>query len=424
MSEKFNILKPSAIKGLLYNKKFTIPLSIFLAFVLWLVIITQENQMRDRTFSDLTLNINMENTFASENGLNIVGDVYTQKFSVVVRGPSYVVSSLRPEDLSVYISAATVDAPGQYKLDVVATRSATNYEILSVYPSTVKVEFDYFDTKEFAVKAEAQGVSAVEGLVVDTSIVSGIEGDILKVTGPRSKLNQIESAVAVCKVNRVLSETQSFDAEINLLDGNGKKISLENITLNAEDVKVKVPISKKKTVSVVADFTNLPDGFNKDSIKYTLDHGKVDIIGTPETVDKITKITLSAIDITKVSLNSKTFDVTPKLPEGVRLLDNFETFKVTVDTTDYVEKTFTVNSVKTVGLKQGLTVNKITIRNVKICGPRAVVKKITADMIIAKIDLTGKGEGQHTVDALMNFNTYDNVWAVGTYTTTVTISKK
>lgn len=424
MSEKFKVLKPSAWKNMLYNKKVIIPLSVFLAFVLWLVIVTQENPMRERTFSDLTLNVNLENTFAAENNMNIVGDISSQKFSVVVRGPSYVVSSLKSEDLSVYISAATVNAPGQYKLDVLATRSSNNYEVLSVSPSTVKVEFDYFDTKEFTVKADAKGASAVEGLVAESGIVSGIEGDVLKVTGPRSTINKIASAVAVCEVNRVLSDTETFDAKIELLDENGKAISLENITLNAEAVKVKVPISKKKTVSVVADFTNLPSGFNKSSLKYTIDHAEVDIIGTPDEIDKTTSITLSAIDISNLSLSNKTFDVTPKLPDGVRLTDNFETFNVTVNTTGYTEKTLIVTNVKTVNLKNGLKSEQTTIRNVKICGPQADIRKITSEMVVATVDLTDKAEGQHSLNAVISFNGYDNVWAVGTYTTTVTISKK
>ncbi len=424
MSEKLKMLKPSALKGLLYNKRFIIPLSIFLAFVLWLVITTQENPMRERTFSDLTLSVNMENTFASENGINIVGDISSQKFSVVVRGPSYVVSSLRAEDLTVYVSAATVDEPGEYKLDVVATRSSTNYEVLSVSPSTVKVEFDYFDTKEFAVKADAKGVSATDGLIAEAGIVSGIEGDVLKVTGPRSKLNKIASVLAVCDVSRVLSETETFDAEINLFDENGKKISLENITLNAEDVKVKVPISKKKTVPVVADFSNLPGGFDKETIKYDIDHAKVDIIGNPDTIDKISKITLSAIDVTSISLSNKTFAVTPKLPEGVRLADNFETFAVTINTTGYIEKTITVTEVKSVNLKSGLKSTQTSIRNVKICGPRASVNRITNELLTAQVDLLDKVEGQHSLNVVMNFKNYKNVWVVGSYTTTATITKK
>lgn len=424
MSKKITAIKPSSIKGLLYNKKVMIPFSIFLAFVLWLVIVTQENPMRERTFSGLTLNVNMQNTFAAENNMDIVGDTSSQKISVVVRGPSYVVSSLRPEDVTVYVSAASVNAPGQYKLDVAVTRSSTDYEVLSISPSTVKLDFDYFDTKEFVVKADAKGASATSGLIAESGIVSGIEGDVLTVTGPRSKLNQIASAVAVCDVNRVLSKTETFDAKIQLLDEDGKKISLENITLNAEDVKVKVPISKKKTVSVVADFTNLPDGFDKSTIKYTIDHAKVDIIGSPEIIEKTDKIILSAIDVSAISLTDKTFAVTPKLPEGVRLIDNFETFEVTINTNNYDEKVLTITEIKTVGLDKALKSNQNSIKNVKICGPSAVIRKITADKITAKIDLSNKLEGQHTVDAVFSLKDYKNVWVVGTYTSTVTITKK
>lgn len=424
MSDKLKNLNPFALKKLLYNKRFIIPLSIFLAFVLWLVIITQENPIRERSFTNLTLSVNLENTFASENSMNIVGDLSSQKVSVVVRGPSYVVSSLRSEDLTVYVSAASVDEPGVYTLDVMASRSSTNYEVLSVSPSTVKVEFDYFDTKEFTVKADAKGATAVEGLIAEAGIVSGIEGDVLKVTGPRSKVNKIASVVAVCDVNRVLSETESFDADINLLDEEGKKISLQNITLNAENVKVKVPISKKKTVSVVADFTNFPEGFDEYSIKYSIDHPKVDIIGSPEVIDKISKITLSAVDVSQISLSNKEFDVTPKLPDGVRLVDNFETFKVSINTTGYIEKTVAVTNVKAINLKSGLKSTQSQIKFVKICGPRAAVNKITADMITAQVDLQDKGEGQHSLNVAFSFKTYKNVWVVGTYNTTVTISKK
>lgn len=425
MAKQIKNLNPSALKGLLYNKKVIISLSVILAFVLWLVIVTQENPIRERTFSNLTLNVNMENTYADENSINIIGDISSQKYSVVVRGPSYVVSSLRTEDISVYVSAANVDAPGVYTLEVSASRSNINYEVLSVSPSTVKLEFDYFDTKEFPVKADAKGVTAKEGLIAEAGIVSGIEGDVLKVTGPRSKVNKIASVVAVCDVNRVLSATETFDAEIQLLDEDGKKISLENITVNSEEVKVKVPISKKKTVAVMADFSNLPIGFNKESVKYTIDHPTVDIIGNPETVDKITKITLSAIDISKVSSKDKEFDVTPKLPEGIRLIDNIETFKVTIDTSNYAEKTIAVvNTINAINLKAGLKSTQSVIRNVKIYGPKASISKIKDTMVIGQVDLTDKGEGQHSVGAVFSIKSYNNVWIIGDYNTTVTISKK
>ena len=133
---------------------------------------------------------------------------------------------------------------------------------------------------------------------------------------------------------------------------------------------------------------------------------------------------MSAIDISAISLTDKTFAVTPKLPEGVRLIDNFETFEVTINTNNYDEKVLTITQIKTIGLDKGLKSNQTSIKNVKICGPSAVIRKITADKITAKIDLSNKLEGQHTVDAVFSLKDYKNVWVVGTYTSTVTITKK
>ena len=136
------------------------------------------------------------------------------------------------------------------------------------------------------------------------------------------------------------------------------------------------------------------------------------------------KITLSAIDITGVSLNNKNFNVTAKLPEGVRLVDNVETFAVSINTNGYIEKTLTVTDVKSINLKSGLMSTQSVIRNVKICGPRASVNKITDKLLTAHVDLADKGEGQLSLNAVMNFENYTNVWVVGTYTTTSTITKK
>ena len=188
-------------------------------------------------------------------------------------------------------------------------------------------------------------------------------------------MNKITTVVAYAAVNNALSESTSYDAEIQLYDENDERIDIANLTLSETAVKVTVPISKKKTVSVVADFSSLPSGFSKSSIGYSVNHSEVTVIGTPEAIDKITQVTLSPIDITSVSTSANSFDVSAKLPEGVRLLDSIEHFTVSIDTSGYAEKIFTVSVIKPVGLSSGLKA-KVTddvIRNVKICGPRSVI---------------------------------------------------
>lgn len=417
-----NFLKSFQIKKLLENKRFTVTLSIVLSFVLWLVIVTSQKSVIERPFSDIPVTVNLDNTFVSDNGMNIIGDISEQKFTVVVTGASYAVSSIKSGDITVYASAASVDAPGEYSLEVVASKSnpLADYQIKSVTPSNVKITFDYIDTKEFAIKAKAEGVTAKEGLIAESAIVSGTEKDTVTISGPRTVINKIDSVVAFAQVNKTLDVNETFDADLILYDAEGKELSAENLTLSAEKVKLTVPISKTKTVPIVVDFTNVPNGFNKESISYTLDYSTVTVIGKPETVDKITNVTLSAIDLSSVSPTANSYDVSPKLPEGVRLVENMQYVTVKLNIENYSQKIIAVSEIKHKGLESGLSVSEMSeIKNVRICGPRNIINRLNT--AYAEIDLTGKTAGQHSVEAVISFKDANTVWAIGTYTTTVLI---
>ncbi len=412
------------LRKLLENKRFTIPFSIFLSFILWLIIVNNENPVIPRTFTDMSVNVNLENTFALENGMSIVGDISNQKFTVVVRGATYEVSSLKSEDITLFASAASVDAPGEYNLDVVANKVNTmsGFEILSVSPSTVKITFDYIDTKEFTIKPLAEGVTAEKGLIAENGIVSGTEKDTITISGPRTVMNKIDTVVAFTKVDKTLSVTETFDADIKLYDAEGKEISTENLTLSTQKVKVTVPISKTKTVPITVDFSNLPDNFQKNSMSYSLNFSEVTIIGKPETVEKTNNVTLSAIDIRSVTPNANSFDVSAKLPEGVRLVDNIEFFTVKLNISNYDQKTINVGDIRYIGLGKGLKADTaLEIKNVKICGPKSVISKLNQGSVYAEIDLTNKTAGQHSLEAVIKFKENNNIWATGTYTSNVTI---
>ncbi len=426
MTKISKFLSSFSLRKLLSNKRFTISLSILLAFFIWLVIVTKENPIIDRSFADMTVSVNLDNTMASQNGMSMIGDISSQKFTVIARGPTYLISSLKAENFNVYASAASVDAPGEYDLEVVALPVDVNkgYEVLKVVPSTVKVSFDYIDTKEFTVKALAEGVTASEGLIAENSVVSGAESDTITITGPRTVLNKIDSVVAFTKVNKTLSTSQTFDATIKLYDKNNKEVSTDNLTLSATKVKVTVPISKKKTVSVKVAFSNLPEGFKTSTLPYTINTKTVTVIGTPETVDKIKNISLSPIDISKVDRQNNSFDVSAELPDGVRLLDNIEHFTVKFNISNYISRKIDVSKFLYKNLYKGLKASGYKIKNVVVFGPRNAVYSLKEKDVYAVVDLADKKAGEHTVQVLLGFKNDDNIWGLGSYDTSITVKKK
>ena len=414
----------ASFRKLLYNRNITIPFSIIVAFIIWLTISLNQQTSMDRTFTVNRVDINLEGTAVAEIGMSIIGDITKPSFSVRVRGTSNTVSRLTKDDITLYASASEVDSPGEKTLVVHAVQNGNEgYEIIEISPSTITVNFDYVDTEEFTIIPQTDGITVTEsGLVKGTEVIGGLETSVLNITGPRTVISKIDKVVASVADTKAIVKSETFDADIVLYDVNGAVISKENLNLSATQIKVTVPVYKQKTVPVKVTFTNLPVGFSADSLKYSVDHPSIVVEGVPEAVELIEEISLNAIDITKLSLSSKTFEVTAKLPEGIRIFDAIDKFVVTFDLSGYGEKTLTVNKVTSSGVSSGLSANAtMSIRNVKICAPKSVINKITASNTYAKADLTDKKAGEYTVVVSICFNDHSNAWAIGTYKTTVTI---
>ena len=437
-------LKKIDIRKIFQNKKFTITVSLLLSFIIWMSAMIRRNPVRDQTFTDISATVSIENTMVSEMGLGIVSDISSQKFSVTVSGPNYIVSSLKPEDLLLTASVTEVNGAGTYSLEVVGMQnsSKTGYTFSSITPARMDVTFDYIETREFTIVPKLIGVSAVDGLIADNPTVSKPEESTISIKGPRAILDQIDSVVASAQVDEVLGATKSYAADIMLLDKVGKVIykyasngkiydSNENavegtsLTLSFTTTTVTQPIVKKATVDVKAVFLNRPQDMKNEDIKHSVDHKRVTVIGTPEVIDNLTSINLSPVDLRSVTASSNTFEVSAILPDGVKLFDNIEFFTVKVDTDGYIEKTFTVSEFKFTNVANGLTAKTNgSIRNVKIFGKASVVNKLKDSDLYAALDVADKSAGQHTVEAIIKSDKQSGFWQIDSYSAAVTLTQK
>ncbi len=437
---KNSIPQKYRLSTLIYSKKFTVILSVVLAFALWLGIAMTENPVRQQTFTDISASVTLEGTAAADLGLGIISDVASQRFSITISGPNYIVSSLKADDFSLSASTIDINSAGTYNLEVTATSNAnkSGFTISSVSPSSIDVTVDFIDTQEFTLVPKLIGVSAAEGLVAETPVVSDSQQSSVTVKGPRSTIEKIASVGTLAQVNDTLDTSQTFNSDIVLYDSNDKILyrytangtvydANDNIvtnsylTLSFTSVKVTQPISKKKTVTCKAVFSNLPTGITDADVKYTLSQTKVTIIGTPEIVDKLESISLSTIDFRNVSTEANNFEVSASLPDGVKILETIEFFTVSIDTSNYSEKTLEIKNIRCLGLDSNLKAKTDKSIVVKLCGPANVIKNIKASDLFAVIDLTDKTAGDYTVEAVVKSDIYDNVWQLGTYSTSVTL---
>ena len=416
-----------SLKKLFFNDKFVIAFSIVFSIIFWMVITVVQAPVTEFTINNVPVTIPLEGSATSERGLDIINEEkITTTVSVNVKGPKYITSSLTASDVSVTASLSNVTAPGKYNLELKANKiNQGEFEILGTNPSVILASFDYIDTKKFSLLAEAEGASAISGLIADKPIVSDSNYSIITVKGPRTELEKIDKIVAKAVVNDILANTTAFDAEIQLLDFDGNEIDKTPFKITAEDssevtsVEISVPVSKAKVVPIVASFTNLPEGFDTNKLNYTLDYESIYIIGPPETIDSIDSIQLEPIDILSLTPEKYEFSVKPVLPNGVKIYDQI--VDVTVDFTDissYQVKTFTVTKFKSPDVNAELATE---IKNVKICAPKSIMWRINSSDLTAVADLSGKTAGDHSVDVMIECSEPGLIWQVGTYTATVTI---
>lgn len=416
-------LKNFSIGKLFQNKRFSVIFSIVAAFVFWMVISINQTPTIERTIANVPVVINTADTAAGDRGLDVVNSSYQQTVSVKVTGPAYVVGSLTAEDILISPSLAGVTAPGEYNLVLYATKDAfaSEYSVSSITPAVLTLNFDYIDTKEFTVQPEVVGASAIDGLVAENPVISNSDDITITVKGARSYMEKLATVKAYAEVNAVLSETTTYDADIMLFDKDGNKLNVENYTLSKSKVSVSVPVSKTKTVPLLPIFKNAPADY-PSFLKYSLSNTEVTIIGPATTVDAIQSIELSSLDFYEISTSNNSFELTPVLPDGIKLLDNIQAVTLKVDTKSFIEKTFTVSEYLVVNNQTGykVTLNN-SIKNVKICGPRKAVNSITADKLLAVIDLTGKTMGDFTVNVTINCPDNNSIWQIGTYQASIKV---
>ncbi len=352
MKKRFRFPLKKIFSKLIYDKRFTVPFSIGVAFIMWLVITISQNPVRDLTFNDLTVTVPIENSYASTQGLSIVSDVTAQKFSVVLSGPNYVVSNLTPEDILLTASVEDINTSGTYTLKVTPTKNSkkSGYNFVSVSPATIDVTFDYMDTKEFDVVPRLEGFTAAKGLVAQAGVVTNTENSTISIKGPRAVIENIERVEAFAKVNEELKESRTYDAAIILynadneviyrFDTDGKIYDGSNaeiapaatyLTLPFTNIKVTAPVVKEKTVTLKATFSDRPEGITDAMFVYTTTPASVKILGAPEVVDKMEQLSLSSISYKNISSKNTTFKATIMMPDGIKLTEEVKEVTVNIN---------------------------------------------------------------------------------------------
>ena len=395
------------------NNKALLVFSLVVSFIIWYVFTLFYNPISTTSIKNVPIRFDVSDTAVDAMGLDIVG-YDTDTVTVNLSGKTVVLSGVSASDLVVTPSLSSVTGAGTYEVPLMASPNSllSDYEIVSVTPSKVKLTFDQVITRTFDVMAEAVGCSAADDLIAEMPVMTESATRMLNVSGGKQDVERIATVVARAQVNDTLSETKSFDADILLLDSDGNEIDSSNMTLGFRSAKITVNISTIRTLPVKPVFNVVPAGLD---LSYTLSEKEVTVIGQPEVVKSMESAPLESIDCGLITMDNCEFERNLSLPSGVRVYDNSQnTVTVSVNTSAFASKTLRIDKVMFRGLGSGLSATLQGPQTVTVMGNASDINALTADDVIVTVDVTGQGPvsgKQQTAEVALSDNV-SRCWVV------------
>ncbi|WP_156136485.1 YbbR-like domain-containing protein [Candidatus Soleaferrea massiliensis] len=414
------------------NKRYAVVLSIFLSVILWFIIAMTFSQTTEQTIPGVVVDLSGQSDIMQEMGLNIISDEQV-KVNVRVSGERTVVGGLKASDIKVTPDIKGITSPGVNKVQLKAEKSerASNlmFEIVSISPKTVELNFNKLESVKVPIEIELDNVSAQEGYTVQAAYTAPTE---ITVSGPKDEISIVKTARVKPTVTGVLTEDVYESCEVTLLDESGNEIENKNLTPDYKTVTVTIPVLKTKEIPMTVAFNNLPKGFKKDSIKYRLMHDgqpveTIQVAAKKHVVDKLEELQLGYISPPEIGLDKTlTFEVV--LPSGVLNVSKYEKIEVEFDMTGMTSQVFTVSTINMINKPSNYDISLVSprISGVTLIGPTADLDSITAADVVAEIDFSqiNLKTGQSEVKANISIPAKGTIWAYGDYVAQITVEEK
>ncbi len=370
----------------LFEKKITvISLSILLAILLWLYVITEPNAVIPK---DLSLPVRLANVDAlSKNNLTILDD---ESFNVLIklRGNKKYLDGLNKTTVMATVDLRGIDSKGQKELLVDLSGIPAGVDVTWISSNRISLNIDNIVTGVIPVSLRIEG-STPAGMSTMTPVINPAE---VTIKGAETILGLIKKAEVRIDINN-RSMGINENAEVWILDKQDNVI--EGLDVSPRQVDVFIPIESTKSVAIDANYQIVPaDGYVLNSV--TISPKAVNIVGRKEILDGLTHIKTVKIEQLDARANIEE-KVVLILPDGVELINKKEDIILTANIEKIADKTVETNKVGIKNLTEGIEIEMLQIYiKATVRGPESLVDAWDISNAFY-IDLKDLGEGTHSL---------------------------
>ena len=367
-------------------------LSLGLAFLLWLFVVSIENPVMNLSFTSIPLSVENADVMEKQGKAFELADS-SRTVTVTVKAERSVLSELSRDNIKAVVDMNDLEG-NKVPISVKSTRYSDRIKSINPTKEFANVIIEDLAKSQFRIQVETSG-NLPEGYAVGTT---SVQNNVVRVSGPESIVNSIAEAVVRVNITGMTNEIHTV-VPILLLDEDGDEVNTETLEVSLDQVSASVEIWKVMEVPVYAGFTGTPaNGYVATGV-VTTEPSSVYVTGNSSALKDLTSISLpsSLLDVTgETGTASSEVNVEYYLPDNVYLDTALSSGKVKI--TAYVEKMSSAvlqvpySRLAVVGLPEGMIIGNdlnTSVVSVTVRGLKEKLDAIDEGSITGILDLSG-----------------------------------
>lgn len=363
-------------------------ISLLSALVLWLYVMTVEDPVETRTFSDIPVTItNM--SVLEERGLTI----YPKEELLADISIRANLSSLRPINRDNIYIYGRLDDPKEGKnvvyLQANLPERVNKYDIK---PNVITLDLEKVVNEKRSISVDVEGEPKINIDNIDTNKKT------VDVSGPRTLVNKVTSIKATLDAS---DKYKDFSTKLKLVpvDANGDEV--KGVKLDDNFVVATVKFLQEKVVPVKLVFDDSVS--NQSNLEnYSINPKDITIEGKKEALDNINGINTKPITANDLKSNNS-IDVALDIPKDVKIKNNISSIKLNINKNITSEFLISKSDIEIVS-KESETGKEVDLskipENIKITVSYSdEIKDLSQKDIQLYIDMadTSQGEGKYPI---------------------------
>lgn len=297
-------------------------IALVFAAVLWLIVGIIDDPVEIEAFNDIPIVIKNEE-FITNNGKKFKIKDEIDSVRVVVHARKSDLNKIDSRDITAVVDLRQRDnSTGVVPITAVISGYEESTKVTTeVNPNNVMIQVEDVASKSFPISVLTENEPR-DGYILGEMKVNP---ERVEISGAKSSVEDIQRVVAKVDINGISSDSELDAKELIVFDGNNNVMDQSSLQLDlsAEDVSVSVKILPSKEVPLNFSVSGTPaEGYYLTSLSCVPE--TVNVYGTKSVLEELTEIDIPASVIDITGANSKTeytIDVTPYLPEAVKLSD-------------------------------------------------------------------------------------------------------